>query len=221
MFDALLNSAALVFDFDGTLAPNLNLPDMRRQAIALTDANAVPKQIFEHLYIVEVIDAATEWLQQHEPSAAETYHDKAYRLITDIELNAASSTEPFPEVRALACTLRQSGRKTAVVTRNCSEAIRAIFPDIDDCFDSVLARDDVPHLKPDLRHVAQALDGLSVAPQLAAMIGDGGLDMRTGKTLEMYCVGVLTGSGDADTLVSAGADLVIADVGRLVELDWS
>ncbi len=217
----LVTAAAVVFDFDGTLAPNLDLPDMRRRVIALTDANGVPTQIFERLYIVEVIEAATEWLRQHEPSAAETYRDKAHRLITDIELNAASSTEPFPEVRALACTLRQSGRKTAVVTRNCSEAIRTIFPDIDDCFDSVLARDDVPHLKPDPRHITQALDGLSVAPQLAAMIGDGGIDMHTGKTLEMYCVGVLTGSGDTDTLVSAGADLVIPDVGRLVELDWS
>ena len=87
----LVNAKALVFDFDGTLAPNLDLPDMRRPVIELTKANAVPNHTFEHLYIVEVIDAATEWLQQHNRPAAETYQQAALQLITDIELNAAKS----------------------------------------------------------------------------------------------------------------------------------
>ncbi len=55
---------------------------------------------------------------------------------------------------------------------------------------------------------------------MAAMIGDGGIDMHTGKTLDMICVGVLTGSGDADTLINAGADLVIDNVERFMGLDW-
>ena len=217
----LVNAKALVFDFDGTLAPNLDLPDMRRQVIELTKANAVPNYTFEHLYIVEVIDAATEWLQQHNRPAAETYQEAAHQLITDIELNAAKSTEPFPALRTLAATLRASGRKTAVVTRNCSAAVHTVFPDVGDIFDVVLARDDVEYLKPDARHITQALDELSVSPHTAAMIGDGGIDMRTGKSLDMYCVGVLTGSGDTDALLDAGADVIVPHVGHLVELDWS
>ena len=51
-----------VFDFDGTLAPNLDLPEMRRQVIALTRAQGVPAAHFEHLYMVEIITAAGAWL---------------------------------------------------------------------------------------------------------------------------------------------------------------
>lgn len=147
--------------------------------------------------------------------------EAAHQLITDIELNAANSTEPFPDVRTLASTLRASGRKTAVVTRNCSAAVHTIFPDVGDVFDIVLARDDVEYLKPDSRHITLALDELSVSPQTAAMIGDGGIDMRTAKSLGMYCVGVLTGSGDTNALLDAGADVIVPHVGHLVELDWS
>ena len=50
---------AMLFDFDGTLAPNLDLPDMRRQIIELTLAYAVPEHVFRDRYIVEIIDAAT------------------------------------------------------------------------------------------------------------------------------------------------------------------
>jgi phosphoglycolate phosphatase len=216
----LVKASALVFDFDGTLAPNLDLPDMRRQVITLTEANAVPIEIYKDLYIVEVIDAAAEWLQRQDTANAETYYEEAHRLITDIELSAAASTDPFPGVRQLALNLRQAGRKTAVVTRNCNEAVRSVFPDVGDYFDTVLTRDDVRYLKPDTRHITQALDELSVTPGMAAMIGDGGIDMHTGKSLDMICVGVLTGSGDADTLINAGADLVIDHVERLMGLDW-
>jgi phosphoglycolate phosphatase-like HAD superfamily hydrolase len=43
------------------------------------------------------------------------------------------------------------------------------------------------------------------------MVGDGALDMRAGKDLNMYCIGVLSGSNDKDALLAAGADEVLQD----------
>jgi phosphoglycolate phosphatase-like HAD superfamily hydrolase len=73
----------------------------------------------------------------------------------------------------------------------------------------VLTRDDVTHLKPDVRHLQQALDELRQPPAEAVMVGDGRLDMQIGRALGLYCVGVLTGSSDAQGLLAAGADVVL------------
>ena len=58
----LKNRDCLLFDFDGTLAPNLDLPDMRRRVVELTRQYSVPETIYKDLYIVEVINAATQYL---------------------------------------------------------------------------------------------------------------------------------------------------------------
>jgi phosphoglycolate phosphatase len=213
--DRLEKADALIFDFDGTLAPNLDLPDMRRQVVGLTLGRGVPQEIFEHLYIVEIIEAAASWLRRRDPTSAADYHETAHRLITEFELQAARQTEPFPATRATLATLRRNGKRLGVVTRNCSTAVRTVFRDIDVYIDAVLARDDVDFLKPDARHVRQALSVLDGTPERAAMIGDGRLDMHVGRDLGMTCVGVLTGSADADTLLEAGAHII---VGALEEL---
>ncbi|MCZ6711577.1 MAG: HAD family hydrolase [Gammaproteobacteria bacterium] len=210
--DKLARAQAFIFDFDGTLAPNLNLVDMRRQVIALTAGRGVPNDEFEHLFIVEIIEAATSWLADNDPVAANAYHATAHGLITDFELAAAAKAEPFPGVREMLGELKSNGKRLGVVTRNCEPAVRTVFHDIDDFCETVLARDNAEFLKPDLRHVTQALSILGVAPQHAAMIGDGQMDMRVGKQLGMLCVGVLSGSSSLERLRDAGADLILDSV---------
>ena len=141
---------AILFDFDGTLAPNLDLPDMRRQVLQFTDSTGVPEEIYADRYIVEVIDAAKEWLQHtHSDIIATNYFHEAHQIITDIEMTAAAQTRPFPEIPSYLRTLKASGIATAVVTRNCRAAVLQTFPDILQCVDEVFARDDVTQLKPD------------------------------------------------------------------------
>ena len=88
-------------------------------------------------------------------------------------------------------------------------------PHLDRWFDTVMCRDNVTHIKPDPRHLTDALDSMAVAPGRAAMVGDGAMDMHSGRRLSMFCVGVLTGSSDADRLVAAGADLVLDSANEL------
>lgn len=214
--DRLGHLETLIFDFDGTLAPNLDLPDMRRQVVALTLDRGVPPQAFEHLYIVEIIEAAAAWLDRRDVGGAADYHATAHRLITDFELRAARRTEPFPAARATLGALRRRGQRLGVVTRNCEAAVRTVFTDIDVYVDAVLARDNVEFLKPDTRHVSQALSTLNSTSDRAAMIGDGRLDMHVGRALGMTCVGVLTGSSDADALREAGADLIVSGLESLL-----
>lgn len=206
---------AALFDFDGTLAPNLDLPDMRRQVIALTQTTPVPEHVYENRYIVEIIDAATTWLHQNEADQAPAYNNRAHQLITDIELSAAHNTQPFSDARNWLARHRNQGLKLGVVTRNCRQAVLTVFPDMLAYVDTLYARDDTQYLKPDPRHLTACLADLDTQPEQAVMIGDGALDMHAGRALNMLCVGVLSGSADTNKLLEAGAHQVIEHCGLL------
>ncbi|NKC00801.1 MAG: HAD hydrolase-like protein [Pseudomonadales bacterium] len=200
---------AILFDFDGTLAPNLDLPDMRRQVIALTESQNVPAEVFADCYIVEIIDAASAWLtQQGSQTQAEAYYADAHQVILDIELGEAVKTNPFPQVPEYLAELKTHGIKTGVVTRNCRAAVYEVFPDIDTHMTTICARDDVPHFKPDPRHLTHCLDLMGATVDKSAMVGDGRMDMQVGRELGMLCVGVCSGSSDRAALTEAGANVV-------------
>ncbi|MEQ8857146.1 MAG: HAD hydrolase-like protein [Pseudomonadales bacterium] len=207
------DAEAVLFDFDGTLAPNLNLPDLRGRVAALTRARGVPEAAFAGHYIVEILDAGAAWLD--DAAAATALKRDGQRLIRDYEIEAARSTEPFDDARRALAALRAHGKSLGVITRNCRAAVLAAFPDLEDCCDGVLARDDVVHLKPDVRHLIQALEHLRAEPSRTLMVGDGQLDMRLGRARGLYCVGVLTGSSDESGLREAGADVVLPRAGDL------
>ena len=206
----------MLCDFDGTLAPNLDLPQMRKHVIELTEQAGVPSQVFQDRYIVEIIDAGFAWLQEHHPHNAESYYQTAHDLITQIEIDAAKHTQPFPGVPELLAQWRARGIKIGVVTRNCRAAVLSVYPDLLGAVDCLVARDDAEFLKPDPRHLTQCLAALQVGPQDSAIIGDGALDMHVGKAAQVRRIGVLSGSNDLPAMLSAGAELVLEQVTDLL-----
>lgn len=219
LLDAVRSAPALLFDFDGTLAPNLDLAGMKAQVLALTRHWKVPDAEFAGAYIVEITELATAWLTRREGAAsAERYARDAAKLIRDFELDAAADTGPFPAAPPLLAHWRKLGRASAVVTRNCRAAVLATYPGLDLHTDALLARDDVPHLKPDPRHLSLAIRQLEVEAAPSIMIGDGAMDMQIGRALGMYCLGVESGSNTAQALQGAGAHWVADHIGALLEL---
>lgn len=92
-----MTSQAILFDFDGTLVPNLDLADMRRQIADMAKAAGVPDEIYDGLYIVEIIEASQAWLSAQDPALANTaqaYATASHQRINDIEMEAASNTVP-------------------------------------------------------------------------------------------------------------------------------
>lgn len=209
------STSAILFDFDGTLAPNLDLPDMRRQVVELTRAHAVPDAVWQGRYIVEIIDTAREHLRRSDTRQADLYFQLGHQLITDLEMNAARMTSVFSWTREVLNSLRSQGIRTAIVTRNCEAAVRETFPDLDDFVDLLLARDNVIHLKPDPRHFAIAIERLGQSPEVTCIVSDGAMDMRTGRQLGLQCIGVLTGSNTSEQLEEAGAHRILPDVRAL------
>ena len=216
-----MTNPAVLFDFDGTLVPNLDLTDMRRQIAAMAKAAGVPDSVYDSLYIVEIIEASQAWLSDQDTalaSSAEAYAAASHQRINDIEMQAASNTAPFTAVRPVLNQLRDKGYRLGIVTRNCRAAVLTMFPDMDEYVDCLHARDDVVHLKPNPRHLQDNLDALGAEAASSVMVGDGALDMQAGQALGMRCVGVLTGSNDTQALTDAGATEVLADYRGLVSL---
>jgi phosphoglycolate phosphatase len=207
----------VLFDFDGTLVPCLDLPALKRQVVDHARSHGVPARVVDGLHILETVAAARAWLQRR-GADADAFAASAGALIHAVEMAAAATTEPFPGVRALLVALRGRGLRIGIVTRNCEAAVRRMLPDVDALTDAFLPREHACHLKPDPRHLRQCLDALDCAPPHAAMVGDAAIDMQVGRALDLYCVGVTSGGADAATLAAAGADIVLPGVGELAAL---
>ncbi|MGQ4808966.1 Phosphoglycolate phosphatase [Candidatus Entotheonellaceae bacterium PAL068K] len=201
---------ALLFDFDGTLAVlNLDFDLMRRRVFELAVRQDLPPDELRGLYILEMVDYATTRLEQRQSDLGTAFYHNAHQLIQDIEVEAAHGSTLLPGVHHLLDTLRQRQVGVGIVTRNCDAAVRIVFPQIDRYCQAFFARDHVTQVKPHPTHLQAALTRLRSAPTRTIMVGDGVMDIQAAKYLNMYAVGVLSGTSTRANLMQQGADLVL------------
>ncbi|RKZ19022.1 phosphoglycolate phosphatase [bacterium] len=89
---------------------------------------------------------------------------------------------------------------------------------IDGAFRRVVAGDEVPARKPDPAHLAAALEGLEVAPEKVAMVGDSPNDILAAKAYGALAVGCTYGLVSPGRVRSARPDLVIDSFAELGEM---
>ncbi len=212
---------ALVFDFDGTLAQlTLDFNAMRRALgeLALEYAPALPDP-FGH--------AILEWQQlvaqqlnngsQRGTEQAQSFLTRSADLIISMEVEAARQGMLFAFTRPLFLRLREAGIQSAIITRNCSQAVTSVFPDFADYCPTLLTRDDVRRAKPDPEHLLMALKHIGCSPQESLMIGDHPMDIQTGKRAGAWTAGVASGRVSQQELLASGADVSAADCDELVQ----
>jgi phosphoglycolate phosphatase len=102
------------------------------------------------------------------------------------------------------------------VTRNCPEAIFAVFPDIDDYCSCVLTRDHVKNVKPDPEHLGPALERADCSGAQALMVGDHPMDIEAGKRAGTHTAAVLTGETGFAELLAAKPDVIAPDAAALM-----
>lgn len=167
-----------------------------------------------------------EWLEAAEiriggnggGSGLSEFRSRADRLIIDIEMDAARIGGLFSFTRAILGELARAGVRTAIITRNCEEAVRLVFPDIETYCGVLLARGHVPRVKPDPDHLLRALALVGTPPEFALMVGDHPIDIRTGKSAGAMTAGVFSGNASREDLVASGATYTAADCLELMVL---
>ncbi len=208
---------SIVFDFDGTLAElHLDFPAMKRQISALAQEYFDNSPPSPNVPALEWLEALVGRLRESEPLAASELERRAVALIRDIELDAAHRGSLFPFTRSILQTLGQEGLKVAIITRNCEQAVRIVFPDLDRYCGGFLARDHVRRVKPDPEHLLRALKTIAASPETALMVGDHPLDIQTGQRAGTLTAGVWSGTATEMDLERSGADLTARNCRELI-----
>lgn len=210
---------AVVFDFDGTLAELvLDFTAMKDGVAARAAAylDAVPPP--NGLPALEYAEHLAARIRRVSAVDAGRFLAEAAQGIQSMEIEAARRARLFPETRSALAGLAGRGIRVGIITRNCRAAVDAVFPDAPDFAGVILARDDARHVKPDPRHLLQALAVLDAAPARSLMVGDHPMDLATGKAAGALTAGVASGRVSLAELAGHGPDYLAPDVASLVAL---
>ncbi|HPP11791.1 MAG TPA: HAD-IA family hydrolase [bacterium] len=203
---------AVIFDFDGTLVSStINFERMRYriETLARSYGWKLPEKRWPAIETVQK-------LTSNQPEAlASSFRRAAARLMEAEELLAASKARILSDSPAVLKKLRQAGLGIAIITRNCRRAVLPLLKKFRFDYDVVLTRDDVRRVKPHPEHLQKALSLLKVSPRETMVVGDHPFELKAGRKLRMFCVGVTTGGVPAPVLASAQPDFILKDVGQL------
>lgn len=210
---------AIVFDFDGTLAVlNIDFSSMRERVFGLVKHYGVAEELVGERYVLEIIDEVYQILCKKNPSNAEDFYRKGHQILHEIEMKAAEKGSLIPGTEETLENLRRKKIKVGIITRNCEDAVRKVFPKINDFCDAFVSRNLVKKVKPHPDHLTYAMDSLKISGGESVMVGDHPTDIQAGKRVGMKTIGVLTGRTKKEEFEEAGADYVLKDVTEVCKL---
>jgi len=133
-------------------------------------------------------------------------------------MKAAEAGRLIPGTEATLKSLRQKGIKIGIITRNCEDAVRKVFPNINDFCDVFVSRNSVKKVKPHPDHLTYVMELLEISGKESVMVGDHLIDVQAGKGAGMKTIGVLTGRISKEEFEKAGADYILRNVSEVSEL---
>jgi HAD superfamily hydrolase (TIGR01509 family) len=137
-------------------------------------------------------------------------------------LERLAEIRPYPEVPALLDALDELGVRKAVVTssRNSAEVLArtGLAPRFELVVDGNVAAERGLKGKPAPDAYLLAAELLGVSPEHAIVAEDALSGVESGKAGGFFTVGVDRGEVGREALLKAGADVVVADLGELVEI---
>lgn len=218
MADSVHPFQALLFDFDGTLSRlTIDFTRLRRKITALAEPFLGEEPEPSALPVLEWLDVLAAEIREFDEDLSREFHTRGRLVIQATELDAAREAELFPFTRPLLLSLRHSGVKTGILTRNSTAAVKVVFPDVCACCDAFMAREDTVLVKPHPSHALALLDRLGVAPAHALLVGDHPLDIETARRAGVAAAAVVSGHACREDLAAAAPDYLNPDCADLVE----
>lgn len=126
----------------------------------------------------------------------------------------------FPHALATLQTLKNNGFKLAIITNRHQDTVLSTLrqePALGGCFDLVICREDVTHLKPHPEPLLKALMHFSIPGTSALMVGDSPFDILAGRAALVPTVGALYGF-HGPALREFSPDYTIDDLSELPTL---
>ena len=210
---------AIIFDFDGTLAVlNIDFSLMRERIFDLMRGYGIQDETIQEKYLLEITDEAYQLLWEKDPTGAEAFYQESHHILHEVEMKAAEEGRLIPGTEATLERLRKRGIKIGIITRNCEDAVRKVFPGIDDFCDVFVSRNSVKKVKPHPDHLTYVMRRLKISGEEAVMVGDHMIDVQAGRNVGMKTIGVLTGRTKKEEFEKAGADYILRDASEVYQL---
>lgn len=209
---------ALCFDVDGTLSDTDDLyvqkvsqlfpsflfknPDhaARRFVMWIEAPGNALLGLADRLHLDDEMVALIDWLNRHRK-----HSDKKFLLV--------------PGVDEMLKQLHGRMPMAVVSARDEKGTIRFLEQyDLVKYFDAIVTGLSAVHTKPYPDPVLLAAQKMNVSPENCLMIGDTTVDIRAGKSAGAQTLGVLCGFGEETELKKIGADEIVEDTTKLLEI---
>jgi HAD superfamily hydrolase (TIGR01549 family) len=209
---------ALCFDVDGTLSDTDNL-------YAQNISRFFPHFLFKnpdraaHRFIMWVKAPGNALLELADTIGID---DEMIGIIHWLSRRRRYSPKKFLLVPGVGEMLKQlHGRyPMAVISARDEDGTMAFLKQFDlvKYFDVIITGLSAEHTKPYPDPILLAAQKMGVAPEACLMIGDTTVDIRAGKSAGAQTVGVLCGFGEEPELQKMGADLILEDTPKLLDV---
>lgn len=210
-----------IFDLDGTLIDSLScIGNVCNKAL---EKNGLEKRSLEE-YKYYAGDGALELVKR----AVFASGDKEYKKLDEVynayqemfEKDCIKGITLFDGVYEILKELKQRGIKMAILSnkphKRTLDVVDKMFEK--DIFDYVLGYKDEETKKPSPYGALLIARELGIKPQETVYIGDTDTDMKTGKSANMYTVGVTWGFRDKKELEKNKADVIIDKVEQILTI---
>lgn len=207
----------IILDFDGTIADTrpvilntfhrtldaMHLPQHTDDEIAAT----IGLPLLKAFPVLEPMDEEMAAL------CTATYR----RIFEDV--NAEIGVPMFPHVADTLRLLHDQGCTLSIATSRGYKSVVDFIKGfhLDDIITFVIAAEDVKHAKPDAEPVIKTLKHYSMKAEDAVVIGDTHFDILMGRNAGCTTIGVSYGNGSRESLIEAGADMVVDDFAEICQ----
>ena len=203
----------IVYDFDGTLVDTLaDIADSVNLALAEMNLNTLNRETIRGNIGNGVVNLMTRSLIGSgckDVATAVSLFRKHYNH------HLLDQTDFYPNGREV--VQHFSGKKNAILSNKPFAFIEKILKALNflQHFDSILGGDSLGVQKPDPKGLQLLMSKLNCPAKQVLMVGDGVIDIETGKQAGVLTCGVTYGMGDPDALRNARPDYLIDNLSRL------
>ncbi len=205
--------ALIVYDFDGTLVDTLaDIANSVNLALAEMDLNTLHRETIRGNIGNGVVNLMTRSLIDsgcNDVATAVSLFRKHYNH------HLLDQTDFYPNGREV--VQHFSGKKNAILSNKPVVFIEKILKALNflQPFDSILGGDSLDVQKPDPKGLQLLMSKHNCPAKQVLMIGDGDIDIETGKQAGVLTCGVTYGLGDPDSLRDAKPDYLIDNLSHL------
>jgi len=212
---------AVLFDLDGTLLNTIDtITYYCNKALTENGFNPIETDKYKLLVgdgakklVERALSCSGEWTDK-DFDAVYSLYNKLY------DADTLYLTSPYAGVVDMLKALKNKGYKIAVLSNKPDfatvDVVNTVFGEglFDLCRGAV---EGVP-LKPAPDAVFDIMKHLGISKDEAVFVGDTKVDIKTGKNAGLYSIGVLWGFRDYEELDTAGADVIIDNPEKIIEI---